>query len=49
VATVFIPTQWRDLTGAVAQLEVPGANLAEIAAGLEAAFPGIRSRLCEGD
>ena len=49
MATVFIPSQWRDLTGEVLQLELSGATLREIAAGLEAKFPGIAERLVEGD
>lgn len=49
MATVYIPSQWRDLTGAVDRLELPGRNLREIAAGLESQFPGIAGRLVEGD
>lgn len=49
MATVYIPSQWRDLTGSVEQLEIPGRNLREIAAGLESRFPGIAARLVEGD
>ncbi len=47
MATVFIPAQWRDLTGDVAQLSLAGATLGEIAVALEARFPGIRTRLCD--
>ncbi len=49
MATVFIPTQWRDLTGEVDQLQLSGATLREIANGLERQFPGIRERLCDGE
>ena len=49
MATVFIPSQWRDLTGDIAQWEVHGGTLREIAAGLEARFPGLAERMCEGD
>ncbi len=49
MATVFIPSQWRDLTGDIAQLEVHGGTLREIAAGLEARFPGLAERMCEGE
>ena len=49
MAIVYIPSQWRDLTGAVDSLELPGRNLRDIAAGLEARFPGIAERLVEGD
>ncbi len=46
---VYIPSQWRDLTGAVDRLELPGRNLREISRALEARFPGIAERLVEGD
>jgi len=49
MATVFIPAQWRDLTDDVAQLQIEGGTLREIAAGLEARFRGIGGRMCEGD
>jgi sulfur-carrier protein len=49
MATVFIPSQWRDLTGDVAQVQVEGLTLREIAAGLDACFPGLAERMCEGD
>ncbi len=45
MATVFIPTQWRDLTADVESVEIEGATLREIARGLEARFPGIAERL----
>jgi molybdopterin converting factor small subunit len=44
VAIVFIPAQWRDLTGDVTQLELPGSTLGEIFDALEARFPGIAAR-----
>jgi molybdopterin synthase sulfur carrier subunit len=49
MATVFIPSQWRDLTGDVNQLQIEAGTLREIAAGLEARFPGLGERMCEGD
>jgi sulfur-carrier protein len=49
MATVFIPSQWRDLTGDVAQVQIEGGTLREIAAGLDAFFPGLAERMCEGD
>jgi molybdopterin synthase sulfur carrier subunit len=45
MATVFIPAQWRDLTGDAATLDVAGASLGEIIAGLEARFAGIAERV----
>ncbi len=47
MATVYIPAQWRDLSGDVQHLSLAGTTLAEIAAGLESRFPGIRARLCD--
>src|SRR4051812_2689637 len=41
MAKVYIPAQWRDLTGEVAQLDVEGNRLSQIVAVLEARFPGI--------
>ncbi len=49
MAMVYIPSQWRDLTGAVDRLELPGRNLREISRELESRFPGIAERLVEGD
>jgi molybdopterin synthase sulfur carrier subunit len=49
MATVFIPNQWRDLTGGIASREVAGTSLREIALGLENHFPGVIARLCDGD
>lgn len=48
MATVYIPAQWRDLTGEVASLEVPGSSLGEIIDALEARFPGVAARAREG-
>ena len=45
---VFIPAQLRPLTGA-ALVEVEGATVREVVNSLEARFPGIRERLCQGD
>ncbi len=44
MARVYIPAQWRDLTGGTVEVEVAGATLGEIVAGLEARFPGIAQR-----
>jgi molybdopterin synthase sulfur carrier subunit len=49
VATVFIPSQMRDITGGVGQLEISAANVRQVVEGLEGQFPGIRARLCMGD
>ena len=49
MAKVFIPAQWRDLTGPTAEVEIVGATLGEIVAALEARFPGVAARLCDDD
>jgi molybdopterin synthase sulfur carrier subunit len=48
MATVFIPPQLRQLTGGVAQMELEGATVRQLVAGLESAFPGVAARLTSG-
>ena len=49
MAIVFIPAPLRSLTGGVQRLEVDGSSLHELVAALDEQFPGIASRLTEGD
>lgn len=49
MATVHIPATMRPLTGGRATVTVPGETVREIIEGLEAAYPGTRARLMEGD
>jgi molybdopterin synthase sulfur carrier subunit len=49
VATVFIPSLLRDLTGGADRVEVPGATVRQIVTQLESRYPGVRERLCDGD
>lgn len=49
MATVFIPSQLRDLTGGQQKIEVSAATVREAIDALESAFPGIRRRLCRDD
>ena len=49
MATVFIPTQLRDLTGGVGQVVVEGESVAQLIERLEEKFPGVKQRLCQGD
>jgi molybdopterin synthase sulfur carrier subunit len=49
MATVHIPAPMRSLTGGETDVVVPGATLGEIVEALEAHYPGLRSRLVEGD
>ena len=46
---IFIPTQWRDLTGGVSRIDVEGASVREAVDALELRFPGVKGRLCRGD
>lgn len=47
MAKVYIPAQWRDLTGTITQLDLEGSSLKQIIDGLELKFPGIAGRLCD--
>ncbi len=47
MATVYIPAQWRDLTGGTTDVQLDGHSLKQIVAGLEARFPGIAARVCD--
>jgi molybdopterin synthase sulfur carrier subunit len=49
MATVYIPPLLRDLTDGQDTVTVAGATVAEIIARLEAAYPGVRARLCEAE
>jgi molybdopterin converting factor small subunit len=49
MAKVHIPAAMRALTGGAAEVEVAGQTLGEAIANLEAAYPGLQSRLIEGD
>ena len=49
MATVFIPSLLRDLTGGRDRVEVEGRTVRQVVANLEAAYPGMRDRLVEGD
>lgn len=39
----------RDLTGRQETIKVPGKTVGQVIAALDAAYPGIRDRVCEGD
>jgi sulfur-carrier protein len=49
MATVWIPSLMRDLTERISEVEVSGETLREVIDGLEARFPGMRERLCDGE
>jgi molybdopterin synthase sulfur carrier subunit len=45
---VWIPALHRDLTGGAETVKVGGATIREVVANLDARFPGMEARLCEG-
>jgi molybdopterin synthase sulfur carrier subunit len=47
MAKVYIPAQWRDLTGTTTVLDLEGASLKQIIDALERRFPGIAGRVCD--
>jgi molybdopterin synthase sulfur carrier subunit len=47
MARVFIPAQWRDLTGGVAEVEVEANSLREVILALDSQFVGLAERACE--
>ena len=49
MATVFIPAQLRALTGGVDRVEAAGESVRQVIASLEAAHPGLGSRLQKED
>ncbi len=46
---VFIPTPMRDLTGGLAETEVPGGSLRKLIHSLDEQFPGMAERLIVDD
>lgn len=48
MATVSIPLLYKDVTGPDRRAEVDGATLSEIIAALDARYPGIEARICDG-
>jgi molybdopterin synthase sulfur carrier subunit len=49
MATAWIPALLRDLTQAQSHVEAPGRTVGQVIDALEAAYPGLRDRLCDGD
>ena len=47
MATVWITSLLRDLTGGRDRVEVSAATVGELVEGLENRFPGMRDRLCK--
>ncbi|MCC7422200.1 MAG: MoaD/ThiS family protein [Planctomycetaceae bacterium] len=46
---VFIPKLLTPLTGGVEEVDVAGTTIRQVLADLEARYPGLRDRLCDGD
>ena len=49
MASVWIPSLMRDLTGGREQVSAPGATVGTVIDALDGVYPGIKARLCEGD
>ncbi|MSQ62015.1 MAG: molybdopterin synthase sulfur carrier subunit [Dehalococcoidia bacterium] len=49
MAAVWIPPQLRYLTRGAERATVPGDTLRAVIDALDAAYPGLRDRLCEAD
>lgn len=49
MAVVWIPPLWQRLTGGQRQVEVEGSTVRQVVDNLEAAFPGLKERICAED
>ncbi len=49
MATVFIPSLMQSLTDGKHDVEIQGATVRQVINNLEAAFPGMKERLLDGD
>ena len=49
MSTVWIPPLMRDLTGGLAQVNLPGKTVGDVIAALDVVYPGIKDRLCKRD
>jgi molybdopterin synthase sulfur carrier subunit len=47
MASVFIPSLLRDLTGGITEMSVPGGTLREVIDALELTYPGMKQRICD--
>jgi molybdopterin converting factor small subunit len=48
-ATVRVPTTLRTLTAGASEVSVDGATVSDVLTGLEAAHPGFKAKLLDGD
>jgi molybdopterin synthase sulfur carrier subunit len=49
MATVYVPSPLRRLTGGLSKVQAQGADVAELLEDLEVRYPGLRQRICEAD
>jgi molybdopterin synthase sulfur carrier subunit len=49
MATVFVPTPLRRLTGGQSKVTIEAATVNDIIATLEETYPGVKERLLDGD
>jgi molybdopterin synthase sulfur carrier subunit len=49
MATIFVPTPLRRLTGGQSKVVVEAATINDIIASLEESYPGVKERLLDGD
>ncbi|MFV1965333.1 MAG: MoaD/ThiS family protein [Pirellulaceae bacterium] len=49
MARVFVPVAVRSLIGGREMIEVDGRNVRELIDHLDAQFPGVKDRFCQGD
>ena len=49
MATIFIPPSLQSLTEGMDRVELDAARVGDAVRSLDAKFPGISSRLCDGD
>ena len=47
MATIYIPSLMRDLTGGKEIIQIEGADMRQVIANLEAAYPGFKQRLLD--
>lgn len=48
MAIVIIPSLMRDLTDGAVRVEAPGRTVRAVIDALDARYPGVKARLCEG-
>ena len=48
MAIVWIPSLMRDLTGGQTRIDVSGRTVKDVIDALDARYPGVKERLCDG-